>query len=399
MKVLVANLGSTSFKFRLFDMNGETELARGGIERIGDKTSAWNFSINENASEGQQTIANHSEAVSFCLDALTDPTNGCLNDRNDLDAIGFKAVHGGRVSGVQRVNDDVLGAMSEMNAVAPAHNPPYISAMKQLANSFPNLPLVAAFETDFHNTIANAHRYYAIPYEWSQELHIKKWGFHGASHRYIAQRMQEIAPNCQRIVSCHLGGSSSLCAIEDGESVGVTMGMSPQTGLPQSNRCGDFDPFAIAHIMQHTGQSFEQVLTTLGNKSGLAGISGISGDIRDLESAASEGNARAQLALDVFVSEIRRHLGGLMVRMGSLDAIVFTGGIGEKGANIRQQVCRDLESFGIELDEALNENAFANEAKINVARSKVELWVVPTNEELMVARQTTRCLKNDAASV
>ena len=399
MKVLVANLGSTSFKFRLFDMNGETELARGAIERIGDENSAWNFTINDVDTCGETPIANHSQAVSFCLDALTDKSGGCLSGRDDLDAIGFKAVHGGRVSGVQRINDDVLNAMSEMNAVAPAHNPPYISAMQQLAQSFPDLPLVAAFETDFHSTIEDPHRYYAIPFEWSESLDIKKWGFHGASHRYIARRMSEIAPHCNRIVSCHLGGSSSLCAIEEGRSVGVTMGMSPQSGLPQSNRCGDFDPFAIAHIIKHTEQSFEQVLQTLGNESGLQGISGISGDIRDLEAAVSEGNSRAKLALEVFVSEIRRHLGGLMVRLCGLDAIVFTGGIGEKGTNIRKQICADLESFGIELDEQLNEDSIATESKINVARTKVELWVVPTNEELMVARQTVDCLTNNAASV
>jgi acetate kinase len=399
VKVLVANLGSTSFKFRLFDMNGEAEIARGGIERIGDQNSAFTLQIGERNHHGEQAICDHSEAVEFCLQALCDESAGCLSVRSELDAIGFKAVHGGRISAVQKITDDLLAAMSEMNAVAPAHNPPYIAAMKQLAKSFPDLPLVAAFETGFHSTIAEPNRYYAVPYEWSRDWQIKKWGFHGASHRYIAERMHEIDPSNKTIISCHLGGSSSLCAIKEGKSVAVTMGMSPQTGLPQSNRCGDFDPFAIALVMEHTGYSFERVLEILGNESGLKGISGVSGDIRDLESAAADGNGRAQLALDVFVAEIRRHLGGLMIQLGGLDAIVFTGGIGEKGANIRKLICDDLAAFGIEIDQTKNENVSSEEAKISAEKSPVQLWVVPTNEELMVARQTVRCLVNDAASV
>jgi acetate kinase len=308
-------------------------------------------------------------------------------------AIGFKAVHGGRISGVQRVAPDVLAAMEEMSLVAPAHNPPYIKVMRLLAEKLPEIPLVAAFETGFHATIDDRLRYYPAPYEWAERLHIKRWGFHGASHRYIAQRTSQLLGRYDlRIISCHLGGSSSLCAIRGQQSVATSMGMSPQTGLPHNNRVGDFDPFAIPLIMQAEGMSLHQVLDTLAEKSGLLGLSGISGDIRDLEEAAAQGKARAQLALDVFVAEIRRHLGGLLVELGGADAIVFTGGIGENSVKTRAGVCGNLAELGIELDLALNSQA-KGECCVSTTTSRVQIWTVPTNEELVVARQTKHALE------
>jgi acetate kinase len=232
-----------------------------------------------------------------------------------------------------------------------------------------------------------------VPYEWAEKLHIKRWGFHGASHRYIAQRTSQLLGRYDlRIISCHLGGSNSLCAIRGQQSVATTMGMSPQTGLPQNNRVGDFDPFAIPLIMQAEGLSLHQVLDTLAEKSGLLGLSGISGDIRDLEEAATQGKARAQLALDVFTAEIRRHLGGMLVELGGVDVIVFTGGIGENGVNVRAGVCAGLEELGIVLD--LNRNAQAQgEYCVSAESSRVQVWTVPTNEELVVARQTRHVLE------
>src|SRR5688500_11474084 len=314
MKILVANLGSTSFKYRLFDMSDESQLARGGIERIGSAESKCFVEIGNWRDERTAHVPDHAVAVRTCLEQLTDPKHGCLRDAREVAAIGFKAVHGGRVSGVQRVNDDVLSAMEEMNRVAPAHNPPYIRAMRLLSEKLPEIPLVAAFETGFHQTIEDRLKYYPAPYEWAEKLHIKRWGFHGASHRYIAQRTSQLLGRYDaRIISCHLGGSNSLCAIRGQQSVATTMGMSPQTGLPHNNRVGDFDPFAIPLIMQREGKSLHDVLNTLAEKSGLLGLSGISGDVRDLEEAAAQGNGRARLALDVFVAEIRRHLGGMLV--------------------------------------------------------------------------------------
>lgn len=388
MKVLVANLGSTSFKYRLFDMTDERQLARGGIERIGAASSPCFVEINGKRRELKASIPDHAVAVKQCLEQLTDPQDGCLRSASEVAAIGFKAVHGGRVSNVQRVTPDVLAAMEEMSQVAPAHNPPYINAMRLLSEKLPEIPLVAAFETGFHNTIEDRNRVYPIPFEWGNEFHIKRWGFHGASHRFISLRTAELLGRSDaRIISCHLGGSNSLCAIRSGQSVLTSMGMSPQSGLPHNNRVGDFDPFAIPVIMQRTGLSLGAVLDTLAEKSGLLGLSGISGDIRDLEEAAAQGKGQARLALDVFTSEIRRHLGGMLVELGGADAIVFTGGIGENGVNIRSAICTNLSELGIELDPALNTQV-KGETKINAAASRTQIWVIPTNEELIVARHT-----------
>lgn len=393
MKVLVANLGSTSFKYRLFDMDNEEQLARGGIDRIGSAESYCFVEIGSEQVELTVHVPNHAEAVRRCLEQLTNPDTGCLNDASEVSAIGFKAVHGGKISGVQRIDAEVLTEMEKMNAVAPAHNPPYIAAMRQLAEKLPEIPLVAAFETGFHQTISDAQKFYGVPFEWAEDYHIKRWGFHGASHRYIGQRLAEVTEReDMRAISCHLGGSSSLCAIRGRESIGTTMGMSPQTGLLHNNRCGDFDPFAIPVVMEATGKSLEEVLVDLASQSGLLGLSGISGDVRDLEKAAGEGHERAQLALDVFVAEIRRHLGGLMVALGGLDAIVFTGGIGENGQQIRAGVCQGLEEFGVVLDPDKNATA-RGETQLEAAASRVQLWTIPTNEELVVARQSRALLE------
>ena len=264
MKILVANLGSTSFKYRLFDMPGGVQLARGGVERIGSPESRCVVEIGGRRQESAAAVPDHAEAVRRCLAQLTDPQSGCLKDAAEVSAIAFKAVHGGRITGVRRVTADVLAAMEEMRDVAPAHNPPYIAAMRLLGERLPEIPLVAAFETDFHRTIPDRNRYYAVPYDWAESGLIRRWGFHGASHRYIAERTAELLGPGLRIISCHLGGSSSLCAIRDGRSVATSMGFSAQSGLPQNNRAGDFDPFALPVVMKHTGKSLTEVLAMSG---------------------------------------------------------------------------------------------------------------------------------------
>lgn len=394
MKILVANLGSTSFKYRLFDMSDEQQLARGGVERIGSAESSCFVEIGGRRRELSARVPDHAVAVRQCLEQLTDAEAGCLQDASEVAAIGFKAVHGGRVSGVQRVDEDVLSAMEEMGQVAPAHNPPYVAAMRMLAEKLPEIPLVAAFETGFHNTIEERLRSYAIPVELAEECHIRRWGFHGASHRYIAGRTAELLGRDDlRIVSCHLGGSSSLCAIRSGKSVATSMGMSPQTGVPQNNRVGDFDPFALPLLMEATGKSLNEVLDDLACRSGLLGLSGVSGDVRDLEEAAGAGNSRAALALDLYTSEVRRYLGGLMVELGGLDALIFTGGIGENGTGIRHRVCTNLGEFGMVLDDSLNATA-RGETRISSEESRTQIWIVPTNEEIVVARQAKQLLES-----
>lgn len=393
MKVLVANLGSTSFKYRLFDLDDPAEpvLARGAIDRIGSPSSRVACKTARGEVETTRTVADHGDAVQICLDQLVDPEIGVLADASEVSAIGFKAVHARNLTGVQLVDEAVLEAMEAYNDVAPAHNPPYVKAMRGLRERFPDLPLVAAYETGFHRTIPEASQRYAIPEEWSTTLGIRRWGFHGASHRYISWRIAELLGRDDlKVISCHLGGSSSLTAIRDGVSVGCSLGMSPQSGLPQNNRAGDFDVFALPAIMRETGLGLEEILATLADKSGLLGICG-KNDVRDVEAAASAGDVSAQLALDVFIAAIRHYLGAYLLELNGADAIVFTGGIGENSSLIRSKTLADLDWFGIELDPALNAAGPA-ERRISSEKSRVQVWTVPTNEELVVARQSKELL-------
>jgi acetate kinase len=392
MKILVANLGSTSFKYRLFDMTTEAVLARGGVERIGSSQSRCFVESDGQREETTVEARDHAVAVRLCLEQLADPKRRCLNDPSELAAIGFKAVHAQGVSGVQRVDERVLGAMEAYADVAPAHNPPYIRAMRLLAKELPQIPLVAAFETGFHQTISPAERHYAVPREWAEKHGVLKHGFHGASHRYIAGRTAQLLNNPgAKIISCHLGGSSSLCAIADGESRACSLGMSPQSGLPHNNRVGEFDLFALPALMRATGKTLEQVLDDLANRSGLLGLSG-SNDLRDIEAAAERGESAARLALEVFVASVRHYLGAYLLLLNGADAIVFTGGIGENSSRMREAVCTNLDWFGIRLDRQKNEAA-KGETAIHSADSRVQLWIMPTNEELVVARQSKALLE------
>ena len=359
MKVLVANLGSTSFKYRLFDMADERVIARGGVERIGSAQSRSYAQTDKGSLETVAPVANHAMAVNSCLQLLTDPTLGILKNADELSAIGFKAVHAKAMTGVHRVDEGLLTAMEAYNDLAPAHNPPYVRAMRQLAQELPHVPLVAAFETGFHRDIPAAERHYGVPREWSEQQGIRRHGFHGASHRYIAERTTKLlGKSAARIISCHLGGSSSLCAIDNGKSMANSLGMSPQSGIPHNNRVGDFDPFAIPEIMRSTGQTLEQVMDDLANRSGLFGLSGgQSNDLRDLEGRARQHDERAQQAIDVFVASVRHYLGAYLILLGGADAVVFTGGIGENSASIRSAVCADLDWFGIFLDSERNASA------------------------------------------
>ncbi|MEJ7591053.1 MAG: acetate/propionate family kinase [Planctomycetaceae bacterium] len=411
MKVLVANLGSTSFKYRLFDLSNETQLAKGGIDRIGQPgaMSSCSVQIGSYKAETQESVPSHAAAVGICLEQLTNTVHGCLKSVDEVGGIGFKAVFAGNLSGVRIVDETLLQKMETLSDIAPAHNPPYVRAMRQLQQAFPQIPLVAALETGFHETIPFEHRAYAVPYEWYTDFEIRRWGFHGASHRFIAGRITQILaekgsdplkpkgqtpfqPNDLKVISCHLGGSASICAIRNGESFATSMGMSPQGGLPNNNRVGDFDAYAIPVIMKRTGLTFEQVLTEMSSKGGLLGISGLSGDCRDLEEAAAKGHDRAEKALKLFEASIRSYVGSYMALLGGADVIVFTGGIGENSERIRTSVCRDMKWAGVELCETKN-SGMKGEACLNKDTSRVQIWTVPTNEELVVARQTAETLR------
>jgi acetate kinase len=392
MKILVANLGSTSFKYRLFDMADERVIARGGVERIGSPQSRCFIEASGGREETTVEARDHAAAVRLCLQQLADPKRRCLDSPSELAAIGFKAVHGQGVTGVQPVDDKILSAMEAYADVAPAHNPPYVAAMRLLSRELPEIPLIAAFETGFHESIAPAERLYAVPLEWATKHGVQRWGFHGASHRYIAGRTAKLLgkPDA-KVISCHLGGSSSLCAMEEGVSVANSLGMSPQSGLPHNNRVGDFDVFALPPLMRATGKTLEQLLDDLANRSGLLGLSGHN-DLRDIETAAARGESASVTALDVFVASVRRYLGAYLLLLGGADAIVFTGGIGENSSRMRQAVCADLGWFGIALDPVRNQEA-KGEAPIHDHGSRVQIWIMPTNEELVVARQAKALLE------
>jgi len=394
VNILVANLGSTSFKYRLYDLDGGHEklLARGAVERIGSAQARIRLDSPKGEIERNEPIADHAAALQICFDQLTDKTLGVISSPADVAAVGFKAVHARNLTGVHRVTEQVLQAMEAYADVTPAHNPPYTRAMRNLSERFPALPLVAAFETGFHRTIPESLQRYAVPDAWATQFGIRRWGFHGASHCYIAGRMAELLGRTEvKLISCHLGGSSSLCAIRNGKSVACSLGMSPQSGLPHNNRVGDFDVFALPVVLRETGMSVEQILGILANQSGLEGLSGAGCDLRDIEAAAAAGNPKAALAIDVFNNSIRHYLGAYLVELAGADAIVFTGGIGENSSRIRAAVCRDLEWFGITLDESKNASA-RGEQCISGSSSRVQIWTVPTNEELVVARQTRALL-------
>ena len=392
MKILVANIGSTSLKWRLFDFsNGaETLLHKGGFERVAD----------------------YPKAIEDCLAALKDA--GAIASENDLAAVGFKTVIAKGVTGCVRIDDRVLAAMEAFNGLAPAHNPPYLTGIRLFAQRVPSVPLVALFETALYQFAPEPMMRYAVPQAW-HDIGVRRWGFHGASHKFIAERSAQLlgrddvarraqnlyldggkspvsAPDL-RVISCHLGGSSSITGIRNGVAIGNSLGMSPQSGLPHNNRVGDLDAEALPYAVKTLGISVEEAQRQLTKESGLKGLSGVSNDIRDITAAAEQGNAQARLALEVFVASARHWIGSYLFEMGGADAIVFTAGIGENRVEIRAAICTGLEDLGIVLDPAKNAATRATEAVISAADSRVKLLVIPTNEELVVARETKRLLE------
>jgi acetate kinase len=371
-KILVANIGSTSFKYRLLQMPDLTVLAQGQVERIG---------------QPGEECPDYDAAIARCRDGIVGEGRP-LEALSDLSAVGFKAVHAGPLSGARLVDDQVLEAMEEYAFLAPAHNPPYVAAMRAFRRSVPEVPLVALFETAFFDQLPEAVTTYAVPYAWRKELGIRRYGFHGASHQAASEKAQELLKRRDlRHISCHLGGSSSLAAIRNGVAVDCSFGMSPQSGLPHNNRTGDIDVFAVLRAMKKKGYGVDEVAEILASRSGLAGISGGSGDVRDLSQAAAAGEARARLALDVFVDATRRYVGAFLVRLGGVDVLTFSGGIGENSAEVRAAACEGLSAFGIELDVARNRVA-RGEARISTDSSSAAILVIPADEERIVARAT-----------
>lgn len=380
MKIMVLNLGSTSFKFKLFEMDGgETLLAHGGVECIGDVTSPWELRLPVRE-EGQAPCPRHEDAFDLMMGKLVEQK--VLKDFNELAAIGYKAVHGGSLSGAAKVNEDVMAQMEKYVSFAPAHNPMYLRMMRAMTEKYPQLPQAACFETAFHQTVPLYRAVYGVPYEWVEKYGIRRYGFHGSSHSYIAMKMAELEPTAKRVISIHLGGSCSICAIQDGKSVATSMGATPQSGLFHGNRVGDFDVFCLPALTEALG-SQEAVMKELSKNGGFLGLSGVSSDNRPVLAAMAEGNERAKLSFDAFCDNIVGYVGMYTAYMGGVDAIVFTGGIGQKSPEVRGAVC---EKLNLPLDTT------KKEGKLNAPESKTLVYALETNEELMVARGTKKCL-------
>lgn len=372
MKCLIPNIGSTSFKFRVLVMPEEKVLAVGRVERIGQPGGE---------------CADYPAAIRKCIAEVAGPGKA-LTSLSEIGAVGFKAVHAGPLNDSQMVDERLLAAMEEFSFLTPAHNPPYIAAMRAFREALPGVPLVAVLETSPYRHMSEAATTYGVPYEWRQKYGIRRYGFHGASHRSASERTQALLGREDlRHISCHLGGSSSVAAFRRGLAVETSFGASPQSGLPQNNRVGDIDAFAVLYMMKKLGLGPDEMAELLGTKAGLAGVSGTCGDVRDLTQAAAAGNREAQLALDVFVYSIRHYLGAFLLELGGVDAITFSGGIGENSAEIRSGVLKNLGGFGIELDEARNRN-IRGEGPISTEKSAAKIFVVPANEEVIVARET-----------
>lgn len=380
-KILVANIGSTSFKFRLIEMPSERVLAKGGVERIGSAESTYKYQVGDDAEQkGTAALPDHSAAIALVEKAL--------GGFSGLAAVGFKPVMARDISGTKVLDERVLGAMEEINTLLPAHNPPYIAAVRSFHKSHPALPCIGTFETAFYDDVPPENIRYPVPREWETKYGIRRFGFHGASHRFVTQRCAELRGTDKlRIISCHLGGSSSIAAVRDGKAINSSWGMTPQSGLPQNNRVGDFDAFALIYLARELGLGIDAVEKALTSQSGLKGMSGLAtGDIRDLWDAAANGSEDAKIALDVFVGAIRKYLGQFLVELNGADVLIFTAGIGENDWEIREKVCANLSFCGLEIDAELNKKTRASETLISTPTSKIEVRVIPTNEEIIIAR-------------
>ena len=394
MKILICNVGSTSLKYQLFDMdNGEKVLCAGGAERVGAAKSLFYHKNNltGDAVHQEEVFPTHREAICAMLEQIL---CGCLESLLDISCVGFKVVHAKGVTGVQYLTEDVLRAMADFNSVAPAHNPPYIAAIRQFKNLMPDTPMIGSFETAFHANMPPEAYLYPIPLELSKKHAIRRYGFHGASLEYLSSfAAKEMGREDLKLVCCHLGGSGSLCAVKDGVSVDTTMGMGLQCGVLQNNRAGDMDPYVIFHLVEECGMTLDEVKVMLQTKSGLLGLSGgVSNDLRDIQEAADNGNEDCRNAIKAYAYGIKKYIGAYAAAMGGIDGIVFGGGIGRKSDRVRALSLEGLEFLGVELDAEKNANANGGD-DISAAGSKVRIYVVDTNEEIVVARKAKALLE------
>lgn len=397
MKILVINCGSSSLKYQLIDMATENALSTGLVERIGIEGSKLTQKV-----EGRDKFVlttpmkDHKDAIAHVIETLLDDVQGVIKSSDEIEAVGHRVVHGGeKYSTSVVITDEVMKDLEEFSALAPLHNPPNIIGINACMELMPNTKMVAVFDTAFHQTMPEKAFLYGLPYELYKENHIRKYGFHGTSHKYVtfrAAEMMEKDVKDLKLITCHLGNGASVTAINGGISVDTSMGFTPLEGLIMGTRCGDIDPAIIPYLMEVKGYSYDEVNNIMNKKSGVLGLSGVSSDFRDIEDAAAEGNERAQLALDVFHYRVKKYIGDYMAVLNGVDAIIFTAGLGENAVETREEIVKDLEWFGIELDTERNK-VRGQERVISKEGSKVKIIVIPTNEELMIARDTLTLVK------
>ena len=396
MKILVLNSGSSSLKYQVIDMETEKTLAQGNFERIGQPRSFVTHKVNGVKHKFEREAKNHEQAISFVLNRLTNKHYGVLESLDELAAIGHRVVHGGeKFSKPVIITDEVIEEISKCSSLAPLHNPAAVLGMEACRKIVPDMKMVAVFDTAFHQTLPEERYIYPIPYKYYEKYGIRKYGFHGTSHKYVAERVAKLIGKDVKdlkIVNCHLGQGGSICAIKDGKSVETTMGLTPLGGIVMATRCGDLDPSVVTYLMNKKGLTPEQMENILNKESGVYGVSRVSMDFRDIETEANAGGRHAKLALKIFHNTVASYVTKCIVAMGGIDVLTFTAGVGEKGQDSREAICENLKIFGVELDKEKNQETKGSEAKISSENSKVLVYVIPTNEELMIAKETMKLL-------
>ena len=395
--ILVINAGSSSLKYQLIDMESETLVAKGNAERIGIAGSKLTHNpIKTPAVVIEEPMADHVAAIRMVLEALTDKEHGVISSMDEINAVGHRVVHGGeKFSGSVLIDDEVIAALEENIPLAPLHNPANLMGIRACQEVMPNTPMVGVFDTAFHQTMPPKAYLYGLPYEYYKDLKVRRYGFHGTSHRYVSQKVAQcMGKNVEdlKIVTCHLGNGGSITAVQGGKSVDTTMGMTPLEGVLMGTRSGDMDPAIIEYLMTNNNMTIDEVMTVLNKKSGLQGISGLTSDMRDVVAGMKEGNERAAAAFESFCYRATKYIGAYAAAMGGVDVVVFTAGIGENMALVRETVCKNLGFMGIKVCPERNA-VRGDEVKISTDDSAVDVWVIATNEELMIARDTLEMVK------
>lgn len=399
MKILVLNCGSSSVKYKLIDTDTDATMAEGGVEKIGLDGGFLKFKKADGSKEIKELgMIDHKQAVEAILANLTDPTVGCIKSFKEIDAVGHRVVHGGeKFAESVLITDEVIQQVKDCYDLAPLHNPANITGIEAISSLMPDVPQVGVFDTAFHQTMPASSFMYAIPYKYYTEDHVRRYGFHGTSHRYVSKRAAEFLGldlADSKIITCHVGNGGSITAVLNGKSVDTSMGLTPTEGLMMGTRVGDIDPGAIAYLMGKYNMNVDDLQKLINKESGVAGVSGVSSDMREIEEAVNAGNERAKLALDMYILRITKYIGAYAAEMGGVDAIVFTAGVGENQTGLRADVCRPLSFMGVKIDEALNAGIRGVEAVISTPDSKVKVAVIPTDEELMIARDTKDIVSN-----